>query len=121
MNRKILLQVAGPTVGVGLLLLAVCLVSAWQINRLQTNLAHLRTRNVASLQAAQEMEIQLRRLRFNSFIYLADPAPELKARIDDSRRTFEAALARAREAAFTDEERGLLDRVEEGYHRYREE
>src|ERR1700736_5337654 len=74
-NRRILLQVAGPAVGVGLLLLAVCLVSAWQINRLQANMSHLLQRNVASLAAAQELEIQLRRLRFHSFIYLLDPVP----------------------------------------------
>jgi signal transduction histidine kinase len=120
-NRKILLQVAGPTVGVGLLLLAVCIVSAWQINRLQHNMAHLRTRNVASLAAAQEMEIQLRRLRFHSFIYLADPSPELKDRIEGSRRAFEDAFGQARAAAVTDEERELLKRVQDGYHRYRDE
>src|SRR5438270_11516216 len=87
-NRRILLQVAGPAVGVGLLLLAVCLVSAWQINRLQANMAHLLQRDVAALEAAQELEIQLRRLRFHSFIYLLDPAPARQAPIDDAEREF---------------------------------
>jgi len=120
-NRKILLQVAGPTVAVGLLLLAVCLVSAWQINRLQANMAHLLTRNVASLEAAQELEIQLRRLRFYSFIYRLDPEPRRKLPIEDSQRAIEKALERARAAAATDAERELLRRVEDGYHRYRDE
>jgi signal transduction histidine kinase len=121
MNRKILLQVAGPTVAVGLLLLAVCLVGAWQINRLQANMAHLLTRNVASLEAAQELEIQLRRLRYYSFVYLLDPVPSRKRPIADSRQAFEDALKRARTAAATDEERDLLRDVESGYQRYRDE
>jgi len=120
-NRTILLQVAGPAVGVGLLLLAVSLVGAWQINRLQANMAHLLTRNVASLEAAQQLEIQLRRLRFYSFIYLVDPQPKRQTPIEDSQDAFERALAKAREAAATDAERKLLDRVEEGYHCYRAE
>jgi two-component system sensor histidine kinase HydH len=120
-NRKILLQVAGPTVGVGLLLLAVCLVSAWQINRLQANMAHLLTRNVASLAAAQELEIQLRRLRFYSFIYLLDPVPERLGPIEDAQGKFKDALDQARTAAATDEDRALLQQIEDGYNAYRDE
>jgi signal transduction histidine kinase len=120
-NRKILLQVAGPTVGVGLLLLAVCLVSAWQINRLQTDMTRLRTRNVASLQAAQELEIQLRRLRFYSFVYLLDPVPARVEPIEDTQYKFEQALERARAAVASDEDRALLRQIEDGYRSYRDE
>jgi two-component system sensor histidine kinase HydH len=120
MNRKILLQVAGPAVGVGLLLLAVCLVSAWQINRLQANMAHLLTRNVASLQAAQELEIQLRRLRFYSFIYLLDPVPDRLGPIEDSQTRFERALRQARAVAATDEDGALLQEIDDGYRNYRD-
>ena len=84
-------------------------------------MAHLLTRNVASLQAAQQLEIQLRRLRFYSFIYLVDPAPGRQEPIDNSEHAFEQALKRAREAAATDEERDLLDKVEAGYQHYRTE
>jgi signal transduction histidine kinase len=120
-NRKILLQVAGPTVGVGLLLLAVCLVSAWQINRLQANIAHLLTRNVASLEAAQELEIHLRRLRFHSFIYLLEPTPERQAPIESDQRDFEATLKSVQAIVATDEERALLHKIEAGYRRYLDE
>ncbi len=121
MNRKILLHVAGPAVGVGLLLLVVCLVSAWQINRLQANMANLLTRNVTSLQAAQELEIQLRRLRFYSFIYLLDPVPERLKPIADSEDRFGRALRQASAVAVTDEDRALLQEIEDGYHNYRDE
>jgi two-component system, NtrC family, sensor histidine kinase HydH len=120
-NRRILLQVAGPAVGVGLLLLVVCLVSAWQINRLQANMAHLLQRDVAGLEAAQELEIQLRRLRFHSFIYLLDPVPARQEPIDDSEREFQSALQRAKASAAGDDDRALLQAIEESYHRYRDE
>jgi two-component system sensor histidine kinase HydH len=118
-NRRILLQVAGPAVGVGLLLLAVCLVSAWQINRLQANMAHLLTRNVASLEAAQELETQLRRLRFYSFVYLVDPIPESREPIEEAERFFERALKSARAVA-GDEDSELLAKIEAGYLGYRD-
>ncbi len=121
MNRRILLQVAGPAVGVGLLLLAVCLVSAWQINRLQANMTHLLQRDVADLEAAQELEIQLRRLRFYSFIYLLDPVPARQEPIDNSERAFESALERAQTAAAGDDDRALLQKIEDGYRSYRDE
>ena len=39
MNRKILIQAAAPAVIIGGLLCAVCLVSAWYINRLQAEMS----------------------------------------------------------------------------------
>jgi hypothetical protein len=104
-----------------LLLLAVCLVSAWQINRLQTDMTRLHKRNVASLQAAQELEIQLRRLRFYSFVYLLNPVPVNVAQIDDTQEKFERALERAQATAASDEGRALLRQIEDGYHIYRDE
>ena len=52
MNRSILLPVTAPAVLIGLFLCGTCLVSAWYIHRLQTNMANVLSRNVASLQAA---------------------------------------------------------------------
>jgi two-component system sensor histidine kinase HydH len=120
LNRRILLQVAGPAVGVGLLLLVVCLVSAWQINRLQANMAHLLQRDGAALEAAQELEIQLRRLRFYSFVYLLDPGPGRQEPIDDAEGKFERAQERAQVAAAGDEDRALLRDIEDGYRSYRD-
>ncbi len=121
MNRRILLQVAGPAVGVGLLLLVVCLVSAWQINRLQANMAHLLRRDVAALDAAQELEIQLRRLRFYSFVYLLDPEPKRRDPIENAEQKFAESLATAKAAAADDEDRRLLREIEDGYGAYHDE
>ena len=56
MSRRIMIQVTAPAVVIGLLLCVTCLVSAWYINRLQQNLANVHSQNVASLEAALELE-----------------------------------------------------------------
>ena len=68
MSRKILIQVSAPAVVIGMLLFAACLVSAWYINRLQSNMANILADNVNRLRAAQQLEIPMRRLRFHCFL-----------------------------------------------------
>src|SRR3954451_23534568 len=73
MNRKILFQVAAPALLIGLLLVGACLVSAWSIHRLQTGLANILSDNVASIQAARDLENKVRQLRYHSLLYLLKP------------------------------------------------
>ncbi len=120
MNRKILFQVATPAVVIGLLLFGACLASAWYIQRLQANLARILSENVASQEAARQLEIEVRRLRFHSFLYLVDPTPERREPIEQDHARFEEALRRVREAA-TSEERPRVEAIEEGYRRYHAE
>ena len=75
MNPKILLRVTAPAVVIGLLLFAACLVSVFYVTRLQANMTDILSRNVASLQAAQELEIRVRQLRFHNLLYLMEPDP----------------------------------------------
>jgi signal transduction histidine kinase len=118
MTRKILIQVTMPAVAIGILLFGACLASTWYVNRLQTNLAHILTENVKSQQAAQQLEIQVRRLRFHSFLSLVEPTPELEQRIKADHENFEKALQLARESANTPEEQHCVLQIEEGYRRY---
>src|SRR5215469_10233463 len=80
-SRKILIQVSGPTVLIGLVLFIACLVSAWWISRLQRDLARINSREVTSLQVALDLEIRVRSLRFHSFLNLLDPEHEEDAPI----------------------------------------
>jgi signal transduction histidine kinase len=121
MNRKILFQVAAPAVLVGLLLLGTCLVSAWSIQRLQANLGRILSRNVASLQAALELENSMRQLRYHSFLYLQRPTAQSLGKIASDEEDFTHALARARAAAHTPQENALLEKIEAGYAQYRDE
>jgi signal transduction histidine kinase len=124
MNRKLLIQVAAPTVVIGLLLLGVCLAGAWHINRLQTNLTRLLSRNVASLQAAQGLEIHVRRLRYHTLLYLLSPPaqrPQEQKQVEDDQQDVERSLELVRGSASTAEERACVAAIEDGYRRYRNE
>jgi signal transduction histidine kinase len=125
MNRRIFFQVAGPALVIGLVMLAACLAGAWYISRLQKNLASILSQNVASLDAAQRLEIKLRQLRFHSFLYLIDPRHAPLKPIHDDHVAFEEALRRARDLAADPHSpprsREYVRRIEEGYRQYRRE
>jgi signal transduction histidine kinase len=121
MNRRILIQVTAPAVLCGLILFAACLTSAWSVSRLQGNLSRVLSENVASQEAAQELEIKLRQLRFHSFLFTLDPTPQRRQPVHDDQQGFEAALDHARSSAVGDEEQELVGAIESGYHRYRAE
>ena len=82
----------------GVVLFAACLLSIRYIHRLQSNLADILTDNVNSLQAVQELEIQVRQLRFHTVFYLSRPQPELLQRIEDDQTKFEKLLDAVRSA-----------------------
>lgn len=121
MNRKVVIQVTAPAVVTGLLLVGTCAVGAWSIHRLQTNLGHILSRNVASLQAALELENTTRRLRYHSLLYLTRPSPDELQEILHREKDFEAALVQARAATHSVREQGLLDRITAGYRQYHDE
>lgn len=121
MNRKILIQVAAPAVLIGVALTGACLVSAWYVNRLQANLTDILAQNVSSMQAAQQLEISARGLRFDCFLFLIDPDPTLLRNIQSDQQDFEVWLGRAEETAYTPGERTQTRAIREGYDRYRSE
>jgi signal transduction histidine kinase len=128
MNARILWRVTAPAVLIGVLLFAASLVSIGyfgrlqnDLTRLQTNLTDILSQNVASLQAAQELEIRVRQLRHHNLLYLMDPSPGDLDVIARDQRNFEDALAVVRGASRTDEERSQVRAVEEAYRQYREQ
>jgi signal transduction histidine kinase len=121
MNRNILIQVTAPAVLVGLTLTGACLLSAWYVNRLQANLNDILAQNVASAQAAQQLEIRARQLRFHGFLFLIDPDPTMLQKIQDDQQALEEGLGRAEKAVQTPEERAQVQAIRAGYGRYRSE
>jgi signal transduction histidine kinase len=121
MNSRLFLRVIAPAVAVGLLLLAACLAGARYINRLQQNLADILRDNVTSLQAAQELEIRVRQLRFRSLLYLMDPNPARLLPIEEAERQFEDALAVARQSALSPDEQECVRTIQAGYQQYQAE
>ena len=91
------------------------------MHRLQSNLDDILAGNVVRLEAVQDLEIQVRQLRFHTFLYLLDPGRERFLRIEADERNFEAAFARVRQVAVGDDETRLLDTIDHTYRQYRKE
>jgi signal transduction histidine kinase len=116
-----LVQVTLPAVLIGLILFGTSLIGVWSIRRLEASHALIISKNVRSLQAALEMEIRLRQLRFHSLIYLMGPTPERRQSIEEDHHKFEEALEAARYLANLPGEKDLVQAIDEGYTRYRAE
>jgi signal transduction histidine kinase len=115
------LRVTAPAVTIGLVLFLACLAGMRYVNRLQNNLADVLSRNVASLQAAEELQIRVRQVRHHTLLYLMDPSPERQKHIDDVQWNFEEALNVARRASHSAEEQARVGAIESGYEKYRAE
>ena len=121
MNRKLFLRFTIPSLVVGLSFFAACLISIRYIHRLQTNLADVLAQNVTSLEAAQELEIRVRQLRFHNLLFLLKPKPKRLAPIHEDEEHFEESLQKARQASDTADEKAQIRAIEDGYLAYKEE
>ena len=118
MTGQILYRVALPSVLVVVLLVAACLGGVWSIAYLQTNQAHILSKNVQSLLAARELELRLRQLRFHSFLYVMDPSDARRGLMEEDIRQFEETMVKAELTADLPEERRLIESVKAGYQKY---
>jgi two-component system, NtrC family, sensor histidine kinase HydH len=120
-NRKILIQVTTPAVLIGLLLFGTCLAGASYVSRLQSNLARVLSENVTSQKAAQELEIGLRQLQYHTFLYMMDPTPNRRHRIDEDHEALEAALEGTQDSARTPEQEHWFKEIKTSYQRYNQQ
>lgn len=123
MERRLLIQMTAPTAVVGLLLFSVCLVSAWSVNHLQSRLSIILAQNVTSMEAAQELVISLRKLRFHWYRFLiepkqAKPNADLLARMKEDDHDFNNALEDAERWAFTPKERKYVGEIRTAYQHF---
>jgi signal transduction histidine kinase len=118
-SRRLFIQVTAPAAVIGVLLFLVALVGAWYINNLQASITGLLKENVASLEAAQQLEISVRQLRFHCFLYLVEPNPETLHKIEEDESHFAKWLSKARAAANTDAEFALIGEIEKSFDEYR--
>jgi signal transduction histidine kinase len=107
-----------PLIFLGLLLAAACLASTWYINRLQSDMARAVRHDAARMEAADELQIHLRHLRFHSLMLAADPSAARRAAVDNDRQGVTTALADARREVQASEDIELLDAIEQGYREY---
>lgn len=118
MNNPTLVRFIWPLAALGLLLAAACLASVWTINRLQADLGESLRSGAADLQAAQELQIQLRSLRTHLVVQAADPTEARDRQVAEDRRRFADALDALRRSPRPPEDARDLDALEQGYRQY---
>jgi two-component system, NtrC family, sensor histidine kinase HydH len=121
MNRNLLLRVTAPAIAVGLLLLVASSAGVWYIYHIQRNLAGILSENVTSLQAAQELELAVRQLRFHSLLYLMDPGPSRISPIELDEKRFDTALALAQQWTTMPDDQQCVQKIADGYAKFQTE
>lgn len=118
MTPSLIGRLTAPVAALALLLLVLAVGSAWYVHNLQKSASELIASNVASMQAAQELEISLREVRtqFTRYLLTQDEG-HLKAIPRQKQRTADA-LAEAERAALSADEQILMKRVRSGYEHF---
>lgn len=117
MRQFLLSRHSGPLIALGGLLAVACLASTLYINRLEADLARTVRHDAARLEAASELQVWLRQLRFHTVMFAADPSPARRWQVAEDRRLVAAALVDARNECHPDD-RQLLATIESGYREY---
>lgn len=120
-RRRAVALVALPAVLLGAALFGVCLFGVLSLNRLQDARERVLARDVEALQAAQEVSLRLRQLRYHGFVYVLEQSDAHRLAVERDHLQFEQAVGRARAAADHPAEQGAVDRIEAGYRSYRRE
>ncbi|WP_020473726.1 ATP-binding protein [Zavarzinella formosa] len=114
MNSKLIAKLTAPLAALSGLLLLVAFGAASYVRNLQSSMSKLLSINVASVRAAQDLEISIREVRTQFDRYLItgnkrhlEPVPRLRERATD-------ALAAANEVATTPPEQALMKRTRAG-------
>lgn len=118
MTPRLVGRLTAPVVGLAALLLVSALGSAWYVRSLQRSSSELIASNVASMQAAQELEISVREVRSQFTRYLITQDEGHLKRIPGLKERIELALAEAERLALTTEEQRLMARTRKGFVRF---
>src|SRR5262245_37642195 len=115
MRPSLFFRMTAPVIVVSLLLLCLGFITAWYVLKLQQNSVYVIAINVASVRAAEELEIGMREIRtqINQFLLTGDRRHLLK--IPELRRNSDYWLAEATRFATTEQEQELMSQVERGY------
>lgn len=114
MNRLLTLRLTAPMLIVGVLLLAGCLGAAWYVQEFQRNVSEILALNVASMRAAEELEITLREIRNQLDGYLLSGDAKHLETLPELRRETAYWLGEAEKLATTEREQVLMGEARRG-------
>ena len=92
---------SGPLVALGVLVAVACLACSWYINRLQADLARTIRQDAAAMEAADDLQVQLRHLRVHSLVLVADQTDARREVVQGDLARVDAALAAIHQTATT--------------------
>lgn len=118
MNAKFVLRMTAPMIAISLLLLAVGVLSAWYVHSLQKENSDLLALDVASMLAAEDLEIKMREVRSHLNRYLRASDSHYLDDLPELQQTTERLLASARKSSNTNRELKFIDEIEQGCHRF---
>ncbi|WP_020475384.1 sensor histidine kinase [Zavarzinella formosa] len=114
MNSRLIAKLTAPLAALSVLLLVFAFGAAWYVRNLQSSMSNLLSINVASVRAAQDLEISIResRTQFDRYLITGDkkhlePIARLRERVRD-------ALGDASDLATTLPEQALIKRIRAG-------
>ncbi|HVX11110.1 MAG TPA: ATP-binding protein [Pirellulales bacterium] len=118
MNAKFVLRMTAPMIAVSLLLLAVGVVAAWYVHNLQKDNSDLLALDVASMLAAEDIEIKMREVRSHLNGYLRSGEMTQLGGLPSLREDTERLLASAKRSARSTREVAFIAEIEEGCHHF---
>lgn len=118
MNPRLAWRFFVPMVAVSLLLLAIGVVAAWSMHRLQSEVSEILAAHVGSVRAAGEFEIGMRETRKHLSYFLLTGDRDHLRHIPGLRTQTDYWLAEAERLATTPEEEALTQRIRQGYQRF---
>lgn len=121
MRQLLFSRYSGPLVALGALVAVACLVCSWYINRLQADLARAVRQDAVAMEAAVDLQVQLRHLRVHSLVLVADPNDARREVVRADLGRVDAALAAINQTATTSADARLADRITHDYLRYRDD
>ena len=121
MSPKLLLRITAPAVLIGLVLIGACFAGVWYIQRLQSNMTGVLMQNTRSLQAALQLEIRVRQLRYHSLVYLDEPTEQALEPVETDQLNFEEALKVVRQTATSEDQKACVQAIERDYQQYHDE
>ncbi|MBI2104394.1 MAG: MCP four helix bundle domain-containing protein [Candidatus Omnitrophica bacterium] len=111
-------KVLAGAIGLGLLIVAIGLLAVQMSHAVARSSQAILTENVSSLKAAEELEIALLDQKGLVSSYLVNGDAQWLQLLEEKRAKFEEWFTRAKQAALTEHEQRILDRIRALYQEY---
>jgi signal transduction histidine kinase len=120
MNTRVILHLTAPVVAMSLLLLAVGVGAAWNVNHLQKTGSEDLRNNIYGMRAAEELEIIVREVRTCMHNFLITGDQKALDAIPKADAFAEDWLAKAEHVSFTEQEQAYMWQARQGRRKFLE-